>query len=368
MKASVQGSFMSLASGQEAHNAFASILHQSVKPGQPVAYANTQLVLYANPNVSAETLRQAILTIKANPGIPAPTKLSLLEWLHTALDPRSKEAREYREMRLQYTKTSFPVWAVISLTGMAILAAIFVILFVVYRAPENASLIVTVPTLTTTTTTIVTTTSPPTTVVTTTTAVPTTTTLATTTALTTTPPPTTTTVAPACEVVEVHLAGVSYTPSTINVRIGDSILWIWDSGFHNVASSTDQVACIDSGVFRLGDINGNPVSAPFNVTLFINTPQFTPNTTIPFVCDVHCVFGMRGIINIAADPCPATTVVTTTSGPTTTPGPTVSTTEPPTTTGTTGPTVSTTAPATTTGETTTTTGKLCLCCFVDEGA
>jgi plastocyanin len=157
-----------------------------------------------------------------------------------------------------------------------------------------------------------------------------------------------TTTAPACQVIQVHLSGTSYTPSTVNVRIGDSILWVWDSGFHNVASATNNVACIDSGVFRLGDINGNPVSPPFNVTQFIGAPTFSPGTQVPFICDVHCVFGMRGVINVAVDPCPSTSVVTTTAGPT------VSTTAPATTTvitttTTAGPTVSTTAPTTTSG-------------------
>ena len=208
--------------------------------------------------------------------------------------------------------------------------------------------VVTLAPTTSTTTTLATT------VTTTTTALPTTTTTAlTTTTTTTSPPPTTTTVptttvttaTPACEVVEVHLSGSAYSPATVNVRIGDSILWIWDSGTHNVASATNNIVCIDSDVFRLGDINGNPVAAPFNVTQFINEPMFTPGTQVPFICDVHCVFGMRGVINVAVDPCPATTVITTTLGPT------VSTTAPPTT-----PTVSTTAPPTTTGGGTTTTG------------
>lgn len=376
MKASVQGSFMMLANGQEAHNAFASILYQNVKPTQPVAYANTQLVLYANPEVSPQTIQQAIVTIKGNPGIPAPTKLSLLDWLYTAQDPRSKEAREYREMLRQLNQGSFPGWAVAALLAVAVLAAIFIVLFIVYKAPETPQLIITVPTLsTTTTTTTVTSTLAPTTTVltTTTTAPPTTTTETTTLGPTTTTATTTTTTPPNCEVIDVHLSGVAFTPSTVNVRIGDSIRWIWDSGFHNVASSTDQVACIDSGVFRLGDINGNPISAPFNVTLFINTPQFSPNTTVPFICDVHCVFGMRGVINIAIDPCPATTVVTTTSGPTTTPGPTVSTTEPPTTTtgvstttGTTGPPTTTTTALTTTGPPTPTPEPL-NCIFLNPG-
>ena len=81
--------------GKVAHNAFASILHQNAHPNQPIVYVKTQLVLYANPDVSVDVLRQAVVYVKGLAEIPEETRLQLLLWLNLALDPKSRESHNY---------------------------------------------------------------------------------------------------------------------------------------------------------------------------------------------------------------------------------------------------------------------------------
>ena len=179
--------------GKVTHNAFASILYQNTDPARPVAYANTQLVLYANPNVSANTLQKALVYVKGLQGIPAKTRLHLLAWISMALDPHSRESLGYDgEIKAQQQQAGAVTggwWTIVLLAVVALIAVTFGALFLVYGVPNTnpTQAIVTLPPTTTTTTTLTPTT---------TTTPPTTTTLTTVTTTTTTPPTTTTTAVP----------------------------------------------------------------------------------------------------------------------------------------------------------------------------
>lgn len=177
--------------GKETHTVFASILHQNTRPDKPVVYSNTELVLYATPVVSAATLQQAIVYVKGLKNIPAQTRVQLLFWLTSALDPRSRESLGYgEELREQQQNRGGGVpegwWTIggfVLVLLVVVTVAMILLIYGIHDIIPSQGVVTLAPTTTTTTTAV------PTTMTTTTTAL--TTTLTTTT--TTTPPTTTTT-------------------------------------------------------------------------------------------------------------------------------------------------------------------------------
>jgi plastocyanin len=82
-------------------------------------------------------------------------------------------------------------------------------------------------------------------------------------------------------------ATVTFTPSAVNAKSGDSVRWTRQSGHHTTTSGAN---CTGDGIFH----------AP----LELETPEFTFQTptdfvgSIPFFCTPHCTFGMTGNITV----------------------------------------------------------------------
>ncbi len=93
--------------------------------------------------------------------------------------------------------------------------------------------------------------------------------------------------------VVVIASGMSFTPSTVNIDVGDSITFQNTSGFHNVAADGGSFRCAD-GCDDTGG-NGNPASG------WSFTRSFTQAGTIGFHCEVHGSVsgGMRGTIVVS---------------------------------------------------------------------
>ncbi|MEZ4674249.1 MAG: hypothetical protein R2932_08415 [Caldilineaceae bacterium] len=114
-----------------------------------------------------------------------------------------------------------------------------------------------------------------------------------------------------------------FSPQSITITVGDTVIWRRIEGFHNVRADDDS--------FRLGELDGSPGSTWTEVS-----HTFTSVGTVPYYCEVHGGTGgtgMAGEIVVQAAPPTATPTVTataTTTGETPTPSTTPTTTATPT--------------------------------------
>lgn len=83
-------------------------------------------------------------------------------------------------------------------------------------------------------------------------------------------------------------AGNTFSPSTLNIRVGDTVHWTWANGGHTVTSGD---ACAADGRFSSGDAT-SPGGSSFSFT-------FQQPGSFPYFCVPHCSFGMRGVVNVA---------------------------------------------------------------------
>ena len=93
----------------------------------------------------------------------------------------------------------------------------------------------------------------------------------------------------------VTLSGAAFSPSTLDVQVGDTVLWQWVSGNHNVESG---VGGVPDGIFS----SGVPVLPPatFSVTFdqaFLNANPVAGDS-YDYYCSVHVGFGMSGVVNV----------------------------------------------------------------------
>jgi plastocyanin len=88
-----------------------------------------------------------------------------------------------------------------------------------------------------------------------------------------------------------------FSPSTLNVLPGDTIVWEYYTGYpHTVTSGTN---CTADGWFDSPLNSGNP-------TFTWDVPM-DASGDIPYFCQPHCVMGMTGVIIVEEppNPCPA---------------------------------------------------------------
>ena len=154
------------------------------------------------------------------------------------------------------------------------------------------------------------------------------------------PPPTTTvitTVPPTatprnCTVVQVSLGSLQVSPQNIVVQIGDTIQWTFNSSvFHQVASVNGSLDCTPNGWYD----SGAPARSPFQYTVKADAAHgfSTVGQTYQYMCQIHCVQGMRGSIfveGVCDNSALTTSVSTSVATSTSTTGPAI--TVPPTTT------------------------------------
>ena len=90
----------------------------------------------------------------------------------------------------------------------------------------------------------------------------------------------------------ITLSGVAFSPSTLTIEEGDTVVWQNSSGFHNVNGSATDYPSNPVGFF-----SGDPAAAPFTFEFIFNTPG-----DYSYHCDQHGVpgSGMIGSITVNA--------------------------------------------------------------------
>ena len=89
-----------------------------------------------------------------------------------------------------------------------------------------------------------------------------------------------------------------FQPDFLEIDLGDTVLWFWDSGFHNVVD--------DGGAFYSGDEEEAPAGTVFEVVFdqaFLDANP-RPDDIYDYHCDPHEFFGMVGTIDVVLA-CPA---------------------------------------------------------------
>ena len=86
----------------------------------------------------------------------------------------------------------------------------------------------------------------------------------------------------------------TFSPDTINIGVGDTVRWTWESDFHSVTGGT---SCTANGQFCSPD-NGNCDAGILNNTGFVYEFTFTQPGTYQYFCFLHCFAGMTGVVNV----------------------------------------------------------------------
>jgi plastocyanin len=95
--------------------------------------------------------------------------------------------------------------------------------------------------------------------------------------------------------VAVGQGGDVFVPDTVNISVGDTVRWTWAEGGHSVTSGPPCVP--DSQYCSPNDMNCFPGTVS-NMG-FVYQHTFTQPGTYSYHCIVHCVIGMRGVINVS---------------------------------------------------------------------
>jgi plastocyanin len=86
----------------------------------------------------------------------------------------------------------------------------------------------------------------------------------------------------------------SFVPDTVNIRVGDTVRWTWESNMHSVTSGT---SCTADGQFCSPD-NMNCDAGILNDTGFVYEFTFTQPGMYQYFCFLHCLAGMIGVVNV----------------------------------------------------------------------
>ena len=90
--------------------------------------------------------------------------------------------------------------------------------------------------------------------------------------------------------------GLSFSPSSLTIRVGDTVQWSWSSGGHTVTSGSQ---CSADGQFCSPSDSNCASALPSNQgATYSHT--FSTAGTFPYFCIPHCGFGMVGTIVVEA--------------------------------------------------------------------
>jgi plastocyanin len=87
---------------------------------------------------------------------------------------------------------------------------------------------------------------------------------------------------------------LSFVPETVNIGVGDTVRWTWESDSHSVTSG---MSCTSDGQFCSPD-NMNCHAGILNDTGFVYEFTFTQPGMYQYFCALHCVAGMTGVVNV----------------------------------------------------------------------
>jgi plastocyanin len=96
-----------------------------------------------------------------------------------------------------------------------------------------------------------------------------------------------------------------FSPATVTINVGDSVIWTWQSTPHSTTSGTNGVPADD---------NGAP-SGLWDSTLITSTPHtftntFTTSGNFSYYCSKHYSFGMTGMVFVTSSALPPTVSIT----------------------------------------------------------
>ena len=89
--------------------------------------------------------------------------------------------------------------------------------------------------------------------------------------------------------------GFSFTPSTVNISVGDTVRWTWADSGHSVTSG--PLAPPIRNICSPNDINCASGILSNSGTVYQHT--FTQPGTYSYYCAAHCVLGMTGVVNVS---------------------------------------------------------------------
>ncbi|PYL59718.1 MAG: hypothetical protein DMF24_12455, partial [Verrucomicrobia bacterium] len=95
--------------------------------------------------------------------------------------------------------------------------------------------------------------------------------------------------------------GFTFNPSTVNVSVGDTVRWTWDSNGHSVTSG--QPCQADSQYCSPNDMNCASGILSNSGTVYTHT--FAQAGTYSYFCAAHCFFGMTGVVNVSGGCAPS---------------------------------------------------------------
>ncbi len=90
-------------------------------------------------------------------------------------------------------------------------------------------------------------------------------------------------------VVIINQNSATFSPSSVNASVGDTIRWVWHGGGHTVTSGAN---CTADGLFD-GDLSLSFQSFEWVI------PSSVAGTTVSYFCVPHCFFNMVGSITVA---------------------------------------------------------------------
>ena len=93
----------------------------------------------------------------------------------------------------------------------------------------------------------------------------------------------------------IGLLPISFDTPNIEIEVGDTVDWVWITGFHNVVSGVGS----SDGIFSSGapiSQSGLVFSVTFDEAFLAANPR--PGNVYPYLCDVHVGFGMIGEIDV----------------------------------------------------------------------
>jgi len=88
-----------------------------------------------------------------------------------------------------------------------------------------------------------------------------------------------------------------FEPAVLQVAVGDTVVFVWQNGSHNIAQASDAEAVSYESGFRSGDpqVGGN-WTLPAEYT--------AADSTLEYLCEPHVMMGMRGSIIVGSGAAP----------------------------------------------------------------
>src|SRR5216684_1967774 len=90
----------------------------------------------------------------------------------------------------------------------------------------------------------------------------------------------------------------TFSPSTVNISVGDTVRWTWAASGHSVTSG-DSTSCISDGMFCSPNNTNCSQCVTSNIG-FVYEFTFTQAGNFSYHCCVHCALGMIGAVNVSA--------------------------------------------------------------------